>query len=173
MLKDRDEHEVRTGKRYSYGNYYGLFKANSATIPQMKNSERYIHRVNTGTARVCKKFSSEELEQIKEEYLEGQIVPEIAKTHGSTAPTIRRKLEQMGVYDKFRDSSSAWTEDDDAQLRMLYFNEIPIPSIAVIMNRTKKAISTRISYKGLIRLKKIHEKEKSLRNGNSESDKQN
>lgn len=173
VLAARDEYEARTGIRYTYGDYYGLFIANNAVIPQRSSSGRYTHRVVTGTARIGRRLPQEELEQVKAEYLSGNTISEIAEMHKTTGSTIRSKLKKMGVYDKFRDSSPAWSEEDDEQLRKLYFNGNSVPAIAGIMNRTYKAVSLRISQTGLPKLKKRMQKEKSLRNGNSESDKQN
>ena len=66
----------------------------------------------------------------------------------------------MGVFDRARDYGAVWTNSDDEQLRKLYFNGFSVQEIAEIMNRTKKAISLRISKTGLVKIKKGLEKEK-------------
>lgn len=160
ILAERDEYQEQTGIRYTYGEYYALFVAGRPKELHKAETKKYSHRVYRGTARIAKKFTAEELEQIKEEYLSGSTTTVIAEKFRSTAPTVRKRLKEMGVFDRARDYGAVWSDEDDKQLRELYLKGCSVPEIAAIMNRTKKAVSVRISHSGLVKIKKRLEKEK-------------
>ena len=165
ILAERNEYAKRTGKYYSYGQYYGLFVSGRPKEVRSTHTEKYSHRVYrgiSGTARIARKFNDEELEQIKAEYLAGATTTAIAEKFGSTGPTVRKKLKEMGVFDKCRDSGYAWTHEADEQLRNLYLRGMTAPEIAVAMNRSSHAVYTRISHTGIRKLKKRMQKEKPL-----------
>lgn len=160
ILAERDEYQEKTGIRYSYGEYYSLFVAGRPKEFHKTETKKYRHRVRSGTARIARRLTDDEIEQIKEEYLSGATTPVIAEKFETSIPTVRKKLIEMGVFDRARDYGAVWTNSDDEQLRKLYFNGFSVQEIAEIMNRTKKAISLRISKTGLVKIKKGLEKEK-------------
>ena len=162
ILAERNEYAERTGKYYSYGQYYGLFVAGRPRAYHRAQSKKYSHRVNSGTVRTAKKFNDEELEQIKAEYMAGSTTTAIAEKYGCAGPTVRKKLKEMGVFDKCRDSGYAWTEEADEQLRNLYLRGMTAPQIAAAMNRSSHAVYTRITNTGIRKLKKRMQKEKPL-----------
>lgn len=163
VLAERDEYEKRTGSRYSYGVYYGMFVAGRPKDFQRSPTVKYTHRVHhgiSGTARIAKKFTDEELMQIKEEYLAGSTTTAIAEKFGCAAPTVRKRLREMGVFDSTRDYGTMWTEEEIEQLRELYLKGFSAAAIAEIMNRSKKAVAVKISHSGFVQLKKRLKKEK-------------
>ena len=75
---------------------------------------------------------------------------------------LSKKLKELGVFDKCRDSGYAWTEEADEQLRNLYLRGMTAPQIAAAMNRSCHAVYTRITNTGIRKLKKRMQKEKPL-----------
>ena len=163
ILAERNEYELQTGIRYSYGVYYGLFVADRPKEILDSQTRKYTHRVHrgiSGTARIARKFTDEELEQIKEENLAGSTTTVIAEKYGSTGPTVRKQLRKMGVFDNTRDYGTAWTDNEVEQLRDLYLKGFSAAAIGEIMNRSKKAVAVKISHSGFVQLKKRLKKEK-------------
>ena len=88
-------------------------------------------------------WTEDEEDLLREDYLEGQSVNDIAIHLSRTPSSIRMRLKAMGLYIP-RPAPKPWSDDDDKELVELYCDGSSFEELAIIFGRSQNAIISRL-----------------------------
>ncbi len=103
-------------------------------------------------------------------YQNGNNPSTIADKFGVARRTIISRLDARGI--DARKKAVEWTPETDERLKILVLKGATVDEICAEFGCSKNAVYVRISKTGIGKLKRKMDKEKPLRNGNSESGKE-
>ena len=115
-------------------------------------------------------LTEEEIDEIVRRYKNGEEPKAIADEIGMSVTTIINRLNERDEY--VAKPRIRWTPEITEQMRTMYLNGTPRDEICRVIGCTKNALDTKVTELGLFKLKQKMDKEKPLRNGNSESGKE-
>lgn len=128
-----------------------------------------IIRNRNGAGR-GKPLTEEEIDEIVRRYMNGEEPKAIADEIGMSVTTIINRLNERDEY--VAKPRIRWTPEITEQMRTMYLNGAPTEEICRVIGCTKNSLGAKVTELGLFKLKRKMDKEKPLRNGNSESGKE-
>ena len=150
VLKARDEHYEKTGEWLDYGHAYAKFEhlLSTSVHSDTKPKSRKKQTSSVTGQRVSRSWlSPKEKNLIKNYFLSGRSVKDIAEIIGVTSVTVINQLKSMGLYECTLPNK--WTAEEEDLLRDFYFHDVPIFDIAGMLHRTESSIRSKINKLGL------------------------
>lgn len=93
-----------------------------------------------------RRWTAEEEETLRAEYLSGKKVEELAELHGRSAGGVVTKLVQSGLMkDDGENGGKRWTKEEDAALGEEYDDGLPLEEIAAKHKRSVGGVISRLS----------------------------
>ena len=112
-------------------------------------------------------LTEEEIDEIVRRYRNGEEPKAIADEIGMSVTTIINRLNERDEY--VAKPRIRWTPEITEQMRTMYLNGTPRDEICRVIGCSKVSLKNKVIELGLFKLKQQMNKEKPLRNGNSES----
>lgn len=166
------KYEEETGKHLTYGKAYPLAveeEERNRRRPKKREPDHPEVLNRYGDGRTCR-IKEDEIDMIVFMYQNGNDPNTIADKFGVSRRTIIDRLASRGI--DARKKSVEWTHETDERLKILVLKGATVEEICAEIGCSKNAAYHRISSTGIGKLKRKMDKERPLRNGNSESGKE-